>query len=142
MGMVSNPMEDILSAGGCQVALYSPQRNKWSVIGKGSPTTAMDWDSIGNDLSSQILSCDGRGSLGMRHFYPVIGTLHLFGQEYLYVMGDDYRFQHLEIYDERVDLWTPLGVSIRAMKNDECIQQKCDQLLNVTQNRQFDAFVS
>ena len=139
--MVSDPMEDVQGAGGCQVALYNPQCNKWNVIGKGDGT-GMDWNDTGNDLGSQMGACDGRGRMKLKHFYPVIGTLHLFNQEYLYVMGNDYRFQHLEIYDERVDSWIPVGVSIRTMQSDDCIQHKCDELLNVSQHRQFDAFVS
>ena len=135
VAMVSDPMEDVQGAGGCQVALYNPQCNKWNVIGK-TDNDGMNWDGIGSRSQNRD------GMLKLKHFYPVVGTVHLFQQEYLYVMGDDYRFQHLEIYDERADLWVPIGVSVGALKGDECIQQKRDEMLRVAQNRQFDAFVS
>merc|ERR1712083_580830 len=100
-------MEDTQSTGGRQVAVYDPQCNKWSVLGNES-------------------------RLHFKHFYPVIGTVHLFQQEYLYVMGDDYRFQHLELYDERAGSWIPIGVSMRSLKDDECIEHKHDILLNLS----------
>ena len=141
VAMVSDPMEDVQGTGGCQVALYNAQRNKWNVIGRGE-MDALGWNDIGNDLGSQMGACDGRGRLKLKHFYPGIGTVHLFGQEYLYVMGDDYRFQHMELYDERADLWIPVGLSVRSLQSDDCIQQKRDELLYISRNRQFDAFVS
>eukprot|EP01083_Nonionella_stella_P006363 18471_1 len=100
---------------GNTVATYKPDVNKWNVI---------------------------KTQTQMQHFYPLIGTLWLFGEEYLYIVGDDYKCKNLEIYDERNGKWIPIGISYNVNKEDQTLTQKYDQLLQLTRHQQYDAFAS
>eukprot|EP00485_Elphidium_margaritaceum_P017787 CAMPEP_0202726544 /NCGR_PEP_ID=MMETSP1385-20130828/184665_1 /ASSEMBLY_ACC=CAM_ASM_000861 /TAXON_ID=933848 /ORGANISM="Elphidium margaritaceum" /LENGTH=476 /DNA_ID=CAMNT_0049392765 /DNA_START=289 /DNA_END=1716 /DNA_ORIENTATION=+ len=70
-------MSDVMD--GNRIALYRPDVNQWQVIGKATNKVAQ---------------------LKRSHLNPVIGTLQLMNNEYLFLLSNE-----LEIYDERSDQW-------------------------------------
>lgn len=131
VAMISDPMD------GNQIALYKPDINKWNIVGQSNNNKSKQ-----NLKPNNFLQNQPRNDMNLIHFYPLIGTLYLFGQEYLYIMGDDYKFKSLEIYDERANKWIPIGIEYKTLKDDDSIQQKHDQLLKLTNFKQFDSFYS
>ena len=136
VAMISDPMD------GNQVAIYKPDINKWTMIENINKLNDKTHKKRPSLKPNNFMTNQPRNDMHLTHFYPLIGTLYLFGQEYLYIMGDDYKFKSLELYDDRNNKWIPIGITYKTIENDQSIKQKHDKLLHLTQNKQFDAFHS
>jgi len=138
VAMIADPMD-----GNNNVAIYNPEVNKWTVIGQDKEEAEKRSSTFLKP--NNVMNSKARNDMNLTHFYPLIGTLQLFNKEYLYIMGDDYKCKSLEIYDDRMDKWVPIGITydkINSRHNDRMytFTQKHDRLLELTKNRQFDAF--
>merc|ERR1712129_500578 len=90
VAMVSEAMN------GSLVALYNAERNEWTVLGHS------DTEKKGVRGSLRPLTMrDGmrRNDMHLLHFEPVLGTLGLWGREYLYMCGHDYKLQSVELWE-------------------------------------------
>ncbi|ETO22799.1 hypothetical protein RFI_14393 [Reticulomyxa filosa] len=114
------------------IALFHPSTNRWE-------TFTHLRKSVTNSFPTKEKHSD---TIQFNHFSPVLGTVWLHDREYLYLLGDDYKFKTLEIFDDRCNQFIPIGISMVTVNGSDSQSQMRDQLYNLTKKKQFDCFLS